>query len=60
MEVIVKNTYEEISALAAQMIAELVRKKPTCVLGLATGNSPWEYIRSSFACTVRMGSTSQR
>jgi len=40
MEVIVKSTYEEISALTAQMIAELVRKKPTCVLGLATGDTP--------------------
>ena len=40
MEVIVKNTYEEMSALAAQVIAELVRKRPNCVLGLATGSTP--------------------
>lgn len=40
MEVIVKETYETMSALAAQMIAELVRKKPNCVLGLATGSTP--------------------
>ena len=40
MEVIVKSTYEEISALTAQMIAELVHKNPTCVLGLATGETP--------------------
>ena len=40
MEVIVKNTYEEMSALAAQIIAELVRKRPNCVLGLATGSTP--------------------
>jgi len=40
MEVIVKNTYEEMSALAARMIAELVRKSPDCVLGLATGSTP--------------------
>ena len=40
MEVIVKNSYEEMSTLAAQMIAELVRKKPNCVLGLATGSTP--------------------
>jgi glucosamine-6-phosphate deaminase len=40
MEVIVKETYEQMSALAAQMIAELVRKKPRCVLGLTTGSTP--------------------
>jgi len=45
VEVIVKNTYEEISALAAQMIAALVRKKPDCVLGLATGETPVETYR---------------
>ena len=40
MEVIVKESYEEMNALAAQMIAELVRKKPNCILGLATGSTP--------------------
>jgi len=40
MEVVVKNTYEEMSALAASIIAEVVRKKPNCVLGLATGSTP--------------------
>ena len=40
MEVIVKNTYEEMSTLAAQIIAELIRKKPNSVLGLATGSTP--------------------
>jgi len=40
MEVIVKETYEEMSRLAAQMVAELVRKKPRCVIGLATGSTP--------------------
>lgn len=40
MEVIVKENYEEMSKLAAQLIAELVRKKPNCVLGLATGSTP--------------------
>jgi glucosamine-6-phosphate deaminase len=40
MEVIVKRTYDEISALAAGMIAELIRSKPYCVLGLATGATP--------------------
>jgi len=40
MEVVVKENYEEMSKLAAQLIAEVVRKKPRCVLGLATGSTP--------------------
>jgi glucosamine-6-phosphate deaminase len=40
MEVIVKNTYEEMSRLAAEMIAKVVRSKPNAVLGLATGSTP--------------------
>lgn len=40
MLVIVKDDYEGISKEAAQKVAELVRKKPDCVLGLATGSTP--------------------
>jgi len=40
MEVIVKDSYEEMSKLAARMIADLIRRKPRCVLGLATGSTP--------------------
>ena len=40
MEVIVKRNYEEMSKLAAQMIAEVVRDDPRAVLGLATGSTP--------------------
>ena len=40
MEVIVKNSYEEMSTLAAEMIAKIVRSKPNAVLGLATGSTP--------------------
>lgn len=40
MEVIVKENYEEMSKLAAEIIAEVVRKKPNAVLGLATGSTP--------------------
>lgn len=32
--------YDEISKEGAQIVAEQVRKKPDCVLGLATGSSP--------------------
>lgn len=40
MEVIIKDTYEEISALAARMIARVVCDKPNAVVGLATGSTP--------------------
>ena len=40
MQVIVKKDYEQISRLGAQMIADVVRSKPRCVLGLATGSTP--------------------
>ncbi|MCD6404926.1 MAG: glucosamine-6-phosphate deaminase [Planctomycetes bacterium] len=40
MEVIVKENYEQMSRLAAEMIADLVRSKPRSVLGLATGSTP--------------------
>jgi glucosamine-6-phosphate deaminase len=40
MEVIVKNSYEEMSRLAAEMIAKVIRSKPNAVIGLATGSTP--------------------
>ncbi len=40
MDVIVKESYEEMSKCAAQIIAQLVRAKPDAVLGLATGSTP--------------------
>lgn len=40
MEVIVKDDFEQMSRLAAEMVAELIREKPRCVLGLATGSTP--------------------
>jgi len=40
MEVVVKSSAGEVSNLAAEMIADLVRRKPRCVLGLATGSTP--------------------
>lgn len=40
MELIVKDDYEQMSRLAAEMIADLVRRNPRCVLGLATGSTP--------------------
>lgn len=40
MEVIIQADYEAISRQAAQRVAQLVRNKPNCVLGLATGSTP--------------------
>lgn len=40
MRVIIVKDGAAVSARAAQFIAQLVRRKPACVLGLATGSSP--------------------
>jgi len=39
MRVIIQDTSEQASQRAAQFIARLVRQKPSCVLGLATGTT---------------------
>jgi glucosamine-6-phosphate deaminase len=40
MDIIIRENYEEMSKYAAGVIAGFVRKKPDCVLGLATGSTP--------------------
>ena len=40
MRVVIKTKSEDVSRMAAQIIADTIRKKPDCVLGLATGSSP--------------------
>ncbi|NBP84689.1 MAG: hypothetical protein EBU54_05585 [Mycobacteriaceae bacterium] len=40
MEVIILHDTDEIAAVAADAIESLLRRKPTAVLGLATGSSP--------------------
>ena len=40
MEVIIKDTYEEMSKAAAQEVASLLNMKPNAVLGMATGSTP--------------------
>ncbi|MCM8812291.1 MAG: glucosamine-6-phosphate deaminase [Candidatus Omnitrophica bacterium] len=40
MEVIIKETYEEVSKFAAELIADVIRRKPRAILGLATGSTP--------------------
>lgn len=40
MLVYIKKDYEEMSKEGARIVAELVRKRPDCVLGFATGSTP--------------------
>jgi glucosamine-6-phosphate deaminase len=40
MEVIIRKTYKEMSRAAAQVVAEVLNRKPNAVLGLATGSTP--------------------
>jgi glucosamine-6-phosphate deaminase len=40
MDIIIRENYDEMSRYAAGVIAGLVRSKPDCVLGLATGGTP--------------------
>lgn len=40
MEVVVLKDYDEICKQAAKQVSDLVRTKPNCVLGLATGSTP--------------------
>lgn len=40
MDIIIRENYDEISKYTAKLIARLVKSKPDCVLGLATGSTP--------------------
>ena len=40
MELVIQPTPEAASLIAAHIVANLVREKPACVLGLATGSTP--------------------
>src|SRR5258705_1239187 len=40
MEVVISQNYDEMSKVAAQMVAELLNTKPNAVLGMATGSTP--------------------
>ncbi len=40
MEVIIKSSYDELSAAAAKRVASVLNRKPNAVLGLATGSTP--------------------
>lgn len=40
MNILIRENYAEMSKTAANIIANLIQSKPTCVLGLATGSTP--------------------
>src|SRR4026209_1543825 len=40
MEVVIRQNYNEMSKLAAEMVAEVLNTKPNAVLGMATGSTP--------------------
>lgn len=40
MRVFIKKDYEEVSLSSANLVTELVKAKPDCALGLATGSTP--------------------
>jgi glucosamine-6-phosphate deaminase len=40
MLVIIKEDYQQMSIEAAKQVASLIRKKPDCVIGFATGSTP--------------------
>jgi glucosamine-6-phosphate deaminase len=46
MEVVIVGTHDEAGALAAGIIADHVRRKPSAVIGLATGSTPLPIYRA--------------
>ena len=40
MKIVVCENYEEMSKVGANIIADLLKAKPDCILGLATGSTP--------------------
>ncbi len=56
MEVIIQRDYQQMSKVAARIVAEVLNTKPNAVLGMATGSTPWACIRSWCDCTKRSSS----
>ena len=51
MKVIVTKNYEEMSVEAGKILAQTIKNKPDCVLGLATGSTPvgaYDYLADLF------------
>jgi glucosamine-6-phosphate deaminase len=54
LEIVILPTPEDVGRVAADLIASVVKAKPTAVLGLATGSSPLD-IYHSLAARVKAG-----
>ncbi len=53
MKIIRAKDYADMSRKAANIISAQVIMKPDCVLGLATGGTPWAPMRSWWSATTR-------
>ena len=40
MRIVIRKNYEEMSKTAAEIVSSLIKRKPDCILGLATGSTP--------------------
>ncbi len=60
MKIIRAKDYYDMSRKAANIISAQVIMKPNCVLGLATGSTPWAPTSSWSSGTTRATSTSPR
>ena len=49
MEIIIRDTLESASVVAARIIAKQLRDKPDAILGLATGSTPLPLYRALIA-----------
>jgi glucosamine-6-phosphate deaminase len=49
MEIIIQPTPRDASRLAAHLLADVIRRKPRAVIGLATGNTPMLLYRELIA-----------
>ena len=56
MKVIIQRDYEQMSRLAAQLVAEVLNTKPNAVLGMATGSTPQRCCSGICAKRSRAGS----
>ena len=59
MEIVILPTPAEVGRLAARKIAQVITRKPTAVIGLATGSSPLA-IYAELAAQVRDGDAGRR
>ena len=55
MKIIVAKNYEEMSARAFEVMAEVVKTNPQAVLGLATGSTPLGLYRNMMVDHKKIG-----